>query len=330
MFERVFGHDRVKSVLEKMVASDRLPHGVCFHGPSGIGKRLMAAELAKAMLCENRTGCGECRHCKKLASGNHPDFTLCEPAGQDIKVDQIREIAENLHFRPFEGRVRMVVLDQVERLREGAANAFLKSLEEPPEYVYFILVCSDLKALLPTILSRCQKIGFQSLNVNDKVNILKERFDKDEASAQRLARISFDRLETEDEAYAQFEQDLKAVLSFLQQMLAEGHALDVLSEIARDKQVFPRFKIHFLAVVREMIRLAYGQKGDPLFESVSGVMKTMAQQARPEAWREMFEQMLWLEGQRRRNLNQGLWFNALSVSGLGLLEASERQTAARR
>jgi len=324
MFERVFGHGRVKTVLERMVSSDRLPHGICFYGPSGIGKKLMATELAKAMLCETRTGCGECRHCKKMASGNHPDFTLCQPSGQDIKVDQIREIAENLHFRPFEGRVRMVVLDQVERLREGAANAFLKSLEEPPEYVYFVLVCSDLKALLPTILSRCQKIGFQSLTVDDKTNILKDRFGKDEVLAQRLARISFDCLEVEDEAWEQFEHDLKVVLSFLQQMLAEGHAIDALSDIARDKQVFPRFKIHFLAVVREMIRLAYDQEVDPLFESVAGVMRTMAKQAPTSSWREMFEQLLWLEGQRRRNLNQGLWFNALSVSGLGLVETQER------
>lgn len=322
MFERVFGHQRVKHVLEKMIASGNLPHGLCFHGPNGIGKQLMAFEVARVMLCEHRTGCGECRSCQKFSSGNHPDFVRIAPDGQDIKVDQIREISENLHFRPYESQARMVVLDQVDRMRESAANAFLKSLEEPPEYVFFILVCADLKALLPTIRSRCQKIGFQSLNTEDKAQILMARFDKDETVAQKLARISFDRLETEEAALQQFDKDLKTILSFFNMMVTEGHAMDAFADIARDKQLFPKFKTHMLATVRELIRLAYGAPVAPLFEPAGEMMQSLAKQASPKAWRDVMEQLLWLEGQRRRNLNQGLWFNALSVNALGLPDRS--------
>lgn len=320
MFESVFGHQRIKHILEKMVGAGQVPHGLCFYGPSGIGKQLMASELAKTMLCEHKTGCGECRHCHKFSTKNHPDYHFIEPDGQDIKVDQIRAIGENLHFRPFESTCRVVVLDRVERLREAAANAFLKSLEEPPEYVFFILVCSDLKALLPTIRSRCQKMAFQSLTRDDKTQILMTKFQKEEAIAVQLARISFVHLETEDGALEVFNQDVKTILSYFQMILKEGHALDAFSDLARDKQAFPNFKNHLMAVVRELIRLSYDAAPDPLFEAFAQPMTAMAKQVESKAWRDCFEQLLWLEGQRRRNLNQGLWFNALSVSSLGLLE----------
>lgn len=327
MFDRVFGHSRPKQILERMVASKQVPHGLCFHGPSGIGKQLMATELARALLCEHRTGCGECSHCKKFSSGNHPDYLRVEPDGQDIKVDQIREIGENLHFRPYESTCRVVVLDQVERLRESAANAFLKSLEEPPEYVFFILVCSELKSLLPTIRSRCQKMAFQSLNRDDKAKILEARFDKDSVTAAKLAAISFDHLETDEAALDLFHQDVKTTLSFFKVMVTEGHALDAFSEMAKEKQAFAKFKIHLLEVVRAMNRLANGGAADSLFKEFHSVMEPLAKQVPAPTWREMFEQLLWLEGQRRRNLNQGLWFNALSVTGLGLEDGSTLKRA---
>lgn len=325
MFEKVYGHDRIKSMLAKMVTRDQLHHGLCFHGPAGIGKGLLAFEVSRAMMCDTRDGCGTCRHCVKMASGNHPDFKWVEPEGADIKVDQIREIAENLHYRPFEGPVRMIVMDGMERMRDEAANAFLKSLEEPPPYVYFILVTADLKALLPTIQSRCQKVAFQSLTHTDKVHILKDRFDKDEQQAQNLAGISFRRLETEDEAWQIFREDIQLALKYLQLMRGNGHAIDLLGDLVRDKEGFARFKDHLTALVRELSWLARGIAPQPFFQEFEGAMRELAAKAKPADWRDLYEQLLWLEGQRRRNLNQGLWFNALSVSGLGLQEESEAQ-----
>ncbi len=308
-----------------MIKRGQLPRGLCFHGPAGVGKRLLAHETAKALLCERQIGCGECAHCLKLAHGAHPDFVEVTPEGADIKVDQIRDIAGNLHFRPFEARARVIVLDQVERLREGAANAFLKSLEEPPDYVYFMLIAGDLKALLPTIRSRCQKIAFQSLKPEDKANILETRFGKDPEMAQKLASVSFRRLETEEEAWRMFEQDLKTSLTYLGLMLDEGHALDYLSDLARDKEAFPRFLDHLTAAVRELTLLSLGLPGQPLFAAAGDAMKALAARRHTDYWRELWAQLTWLHGQRRRNLNTGLWLNAQSVTGLGLLADSAQQ-----
>ncbi|CAM2007205.1 DNA polymerase III subunit delta' [Acanthopleuribacter pedis] len=313
MFEQVYGHTRIKTMLAGMVKKDQLHHGLCFHGPAGIGKRLLAAEVAKAMLCAHRTGCGTCNHCRKFASGNHPDYALIEPDGNDIKVDQIRHISENLHFRPFEASVRMIVMDGMERIREEAANAFLKSLEEPPEYVYFILVTADLKALIPTIQSRCQKVAFQSLTHPDKAQILRDRFGVEETMADKLAGISFRRLETEPAAWEAFQADIGKGLKYLQHMVKEGQAVDALSELSRDKEAFSRFKDHLAALLRELAWCAKGIAPQPFFAEFQEPLTKLAASKPAAFWYSLFEQVMWLESQRRRNLNQNIFFNGFSV-----------------
>ena len=320
MFDSVFGHARIKEILTGMIQRDRLHHGLCFFGPSGIGKRLMAHEVARAMMCETRNACGACGHCRKLAGGNHPDFREVTPDGNDIKVDQIREIAEDLHFRPFEARARFIVLDRVERLREGAANAFLKSLEEPPDYVYFILVTSDIKALLPTIRSRCQQMGFQSLSDGDKKAVLEKRFHLDPDLAARLASISFRRLETEREAWDLFLADVNLITTFFDKMLRQGHAMDLFSEVVRDKSAFPRFLTHLTAVARQLTLLAAGLALEPRFRDFDERFRKLAAAAEVHYWRDLWERVARLHGQSRHNLNHSLWFNALSLEALGNLE----------
>lgn len=329
MFDAVFGHQRIKEVLGRMVKRDALHHGLCFHGPPGIGKRLMAQELAMAMLCDTQVGCGTCQNCRKFKGGNHPDYREIQPDGSDIKVDQIREISENLHFRPFEGRCRVIVLDGVERFREEAANAFLKSLEEPPDYVYFVLVTSDIKGLLPTIRSRCQQMAFQSLTNEDKTQILIHRFNKEEQMASRLASISFRQLETEAVAWDHFLADTKMIVSFFKLMLDEGHALDLLSDVVKDKAAYPRFYDHLLATTREVTMIALGSAPSALFNDFREDITQLASRANAAQWRTTWESLVKLGGMRRMNLNLSLWYNTLSVMGLNLAEAEEAKLKAR-
>lgn len=334
MFDDVYGHERIKTFMGRMVARDNLHHGLLFHGPHGIGKRLTAQRIARAMLCEHRTGCGECAHCHKFDNGNHPDYREIQPEGADIKVDQIRQIVENLHFRPFEGACRFIVIDGAERFREEAANAFLKSLEEPPDYVYFILIASDVKALLATIRSRCQKVAFQPLTQDDKTRILVDKFSIEENLAERLASISFRRLETEESAWETFADDVRAAVTYFRLMLDEGHALDYFQNMLYDKQALPRFKDHLTATARALTLRATGMDFSVAFAPFAEQLDPLVQRRPASAWRETWEALTDLEGKRRINLNQGLWFNTLSVSGLNLRDDAERtlkqRLAARR
>ncbi|NWG86992.1 MAG: DNA polymerase III subunit delta' [Hydrogenophilaceae bacterium] len=156
---------------------ERLPHALLLHGAAGIGKRALAMELARWLLCQAPTaagGCGECPSCLWFAQGGHPDFRLIEPAsesetaeegkkgGKRISVDQVREVVEFLTLSAHQGGWRAVVLQPAEALGVAAANALLKTLEEPPPRTVFLLVSHQPRRLLPTILSRCRKLPVAS------------------------------------------------------------------------------------------------------------------------------------------------------------------------
>jgi len=156
---------------------ERLPHALLLHGPAGIGKRALALELARWLLCPTPTpagGCGDCPSCQWFAQGGHPDFRLIEPAseaeaaeegkkgGRRISVDQVREVVEFLTLSAHQGGWRAVVLQPAEALGLAAANALLKTLEEPPARTIFLLVSHQPRRLLPTILSRCRKLPLAS------------------------------------------------------------------------------------------------------------------------------------------------------------------------
>jgi len=164
-FSTILGQEGAIRLIRKALSRHRVPHAYLFTGPEGVGKKLTALTLAKALNCLEASGdaCDACKSCNKIDSGNHPDVGVIEADGQFIKIGQVRELQKQVSYKPFEGRRKVFILNDAEKLNLEAANALLKTLEEPPPETLFILVTSNPEALLPTILSRCQPIRFSTL-----------------------------------------------------------------------------------------------------------------------------------------------------------------------
>jgi DNA polymerase-3 subunit delta' len=215
MFQNLVGNDRIKDVLHRMLKNKRIPGAMIFAGDEGIGKRLFAFELAKSKLChdsQNFEACNRCSACQrvdkldlpksldkdnneKIFFTNHPDVGFIRPAGKFITVETIRDLQAEALVRPFEGSdkesgARFFIVDQSERMNEAAANALLKTLEEPPPSTHIILLTSRLNALLQTIRSRCQILRFALIDRDEIENYLNQSKKTSPNDVKLLARIA--------------------------------------------------------------------------------------------------------------------------------------------
>ena len=166
----IIGHRSTIAALQTAVARKRLAHAYLFHGEAAIGKRLTALRFAQALDCERETAaedidvCGTCRSCQQIEARIHPDFFVIEPdrelATPQIKIEQIRDIEQQVMYRPLASERKICLIDEADRMTIGAANALLKTLEEPPDHSLFLLISSRPGALPATIRSRCQALRF--------------------------------------------------------------------------------------------------------------------------------------------------------------------------
>jgi len=196
MFGGIIGHDFQKNILRRSARDNMASHSYLYAGPDGVGKKLMALGFAKLLNCPGSAdspdkGC-ECPSCRKIDRGIHPDVVLIEFTGvKNIKVDQVREeIEEKLYLRPFEGRYKIVIVDEAERMNHSAQNAFLKTLEEPPRDSVIILLSSRPESLLPTLRSRCQTVVFNPLTEELVAGLLTERGGMSPEEAVLFAKLS--------------------------------------------------------------------------------------------------------------------------------------------
>lgn len=176
-FQKIIGHSSAKKILLGAFEHNRVAGAYLFSGPEGVGKRRVALSLAQLLNCENPAkepldACGECRPCKKIKEGVHPDVFTVSPEKTVLKIEQIRQILDVMALQPYEARHRVAIIDSADTMNDAAANAFLKTLEEPPADSHIILVTSRPSALLPTIISRCQAVAFQPLSLPDVKKVL--------------------------------------------------------------------------------------------------------------------------------------------------------------
>jgi len=195
-FSTIVGHRRIVSLLSRAVAQNRLPPSLLLAGPAGIGKRRVAMAVAEVVNCLQpretpgleRDACGECASCRRIARRVHPDVILIEPGDTGtIKIEQVRDVIDRAGYRPFEGRRRVVVIDEADAMVVPAQSALLKTLEEPPSASVFILVSSMPDALLPTVLSRCPKLRFGPLSAAEVADVLVRDHEYSESDAHAAA-----------------------------------------------------------------------------------------------------------------------------------------------
>jgi DNA polymerase-3 subunit delta' len=197
------GHRRLISLFARAISLDSLPPSLLLAGPPGVGKKRTALAVAEAINCLTpaldvaagdggpvlaRDACGTCASCRRIARGVHPDVIVVEPGDTgNIKIEPIREIIERAGYRPFEARRRVVIIDEADAMQAPAQSALLKTLEEPPSASVFMLVSSMPDALLPTVRSRCPRLRFGPLTVQEVAEILVRDHEYDEADARAAA-----------------------------------------------------------------------------------------------------------------------------------------------
>ena len=167
-FKDIIGNKNAKDILLKSLKNNTVLHSYMFIGNEGIGKRLIASQFAKMILCESfnpqtLTECGNCKSCIEFESNNNPDFNYIEPDGKVIKIDQIRFMQNKILEKPIVSNKKVYIINDADLMTKEAQNCLLKTLEEPPEYIVIILIVSNESKMLTTIKSRCMKIQFQKI-----------------------------------------------------------------------------------------------------------------------------------------------------------------------
>ena len=180
-FDEVIGQDHITRTLYNQVKSGKIGHAYLFSGSRGTGKTSTARIFARAINCESKEGslpCYKCATCKALSEPTNLDIIEIDAASNN-RVDEIREIRDKIKFLPTNGKYKVYIIDEVHMLTDSAFNALLKTLEEPPEHVVFILGTTEIHKLPATILSRCMRFDFKLVSTTELSNHLKDIFKKE-------------------------------------------------------------------------------------------------------------------------------------------------------
>lgn len=311
--EQLLGHDDVLNALLRAKNETKLASTLLFAGPAGIGKRLAALSLAQALICERREtdACGECGSCIRVANEQSESLMQVAPEGASIKIEQARDVLQFIALQKL-GSARVVIIDQANLLNPQAANALLKSLEEPPPGTYFLLITPNPAAILPTIRSRSQLVRFRPLSKENLKTVLK-RLDIEADDwllssshgsvevAQRLTEARDDYQELEDVTASYMG---RAILQF------PGEEISKLRDLLKDKGAQAFFHTLVQGVIRDSLRIRAGVEpaGNP-----KGPWRPLSQKLAeklfgsvPGRIAELAELALDMETDMARNVDRGL------------------------
>ena len=283
MFDKIIGHNQVKKVFKRLLVSQKVPRSLLFVGEEGVGKRYFALEIAKAMVCQNPNSgeaCDNCTACKrsdkfhipiveestkvddklkdkfkKVFFSEHSDIGIVVPLKKNIFVDAIRELETEANFRPYEAKARFFLIDNADKMSDAAANALLKTLEEPPATSHIFLITSRPASLLPTIRSRCQIIRFAPLETNNIEDYLlkTQKFAPDDAElSAKLAHGSIGRALAMD--IGKFREQRETMLKVLESLSGQKNIAALLktAEEINDAKNKDNY-INFLQILQNLI-----------------------------------------------------------------------------
>src|SRR5258708_6986904 len=342
MFSTLIGNDEVKESLRRLLSGGRVPGSMLFTGDEGMGKKLLALELAKALNCRQRNGieaCDQCSSCKRLSRSAFPPFTgeddnkermiwsehadvaMVRPHKQIIRVKPMRELEREANFRPFEGAARVFIVEDADYMNEGASNALLKTLEEPPPTSHLILTTSNPTALLATIRSRCQIIRFAPIPTAEVEKFLVEQKSLSAEDARLLAHTaqgSIGRALAGDvDTYRHRRETMLSVLRALTLTSDRVELLQAAESLAaaRDRHEY-ELRLDVLEIlIRDAWALALGRPGESIVNGdLLAPLRQIAAEMKSEraaAWLKQIEE---LRGTLEVNVNRKIASDALFLS----------------
>lgn len=257
-FQDIYGHEKQIALLKSAITGGRLAHAYLFHGREGIGKKAAAMAFAAAILCDRKEAeaCRTCLSCKKTGHGNHPDLITIVAEGAFIKIQAIKDLLHMTAFRPLEGGRRLFIIDEADRMNQTAANALLKTLEEPSPANILVLITAKPYTLPRTILSRCQQIRFSPLRQETVAAYLV----KEESLADETARMIAAAAEGSIQRAQQLKRDdyladRKAVMGHIAADHSGGplQRLSLVRYLGRDKKDVPEKLSILLSCFRDAL-----------------------------------------------------------------------------
>ncbi len=317
-FAGIIGQESAIAVLRRSLKQGKVAQAYLFDGIGGCGKKTAALAFVEAVFCGKDEGCGLCSSCRKIAALQHPDLHLVEPDGTFIKIDQIRGLQRELAYRPFEAPKKACIIDAADRLNPAAGNALLKTLEEPPGDALMILVTDHIGGMLPTIISRCQRLHFSALSQAAIEEFLRRNGSSEEESriAASLAGGSLSKAMEKSgegaltERTSFLETAFSLTLGDIAPLFAAAEAL------AADKEKALEMLELLLIFLRDMLLLK-GGNGEIVNHDLLPLVERQAARISPERTMERIRQVVQTRQAIQRNVNARL---ALEVLFMRLAE----------